>query len=534
MSTSSQNLIEVQSALQDPTRVSMQDLIKYVNGSNPEVPSFLALIELNRRKQIEQTSQDFSQPQGTVKDQTIQSLMGQANPTQAPQMVNPAAAPQMANPTVRPQQVMPGQAPQMVNPGAAPQPVRAAQGGLASIPVKMFKHQNFAGGGIVAFAPGGDVEDEYEETEGGLRVLKSELGKGRTPTPREKYMLGGREIQGPRSMEEIMGTIPQISPLAMKRPDDMTPEQAYQRQKEIQKLAGVAEDPYADIKKRQADIESRQAESRKGDALDRLLAMGEAFATADPTKGFGVHGAAASKASRGLEAEQRALREKQDAASMVFHQAMAKEEDARRRGDATGIAGALEAQRKSQMEWDKLEMERVKADQARFKIGADLRQSDAQAAKLPIDIFGAETQRKQQEATAAHQANQDALAELSKPTSADINFSRIMSRVNQDPEIKNLAAQLKNYQPGEPEYAAIQAAMYRKLKTYFAGHPDLLPPPPEGSTDVAPPKQEKSWNDWLSEKGNWGLMPGRPGAQATTNKVTPLTIPEGWSVQQNQ
>ena len=71
------NLIQIQDKLKslpnDP-RV-MQMLTAYANGQNPQVPPYLALGELNRRKgdmeraQMEKAGQP---PQGTVKDQIAQ------------------------------------------------------------------------------------------------------------------------------------------------------------------------------------------------------------------------------------------------------------------------------------------------------------------------------------------------------------------------------------------------------------------------------------------------------------------------------
>lgn len=528
MSAASQNLIEIQSTLQDPTRVTTQDLMKYANGANPEVPSFLALIELNRRKQIEQTAQQFEQPQGTVKDQTINALMGR-------QQVNPAAAPQGINPAAMQRQVLPGQAPQGVNPAA--QPVQAAEGGLMTIPVNnMFKAKNYATGGIVAFARGGQPEDRYVETPGGLNVLESELPEEeRRPAypERARYKLGSQEILGPRSQEEILAGLPAIAQMQGKRPGEMTPEQAYQREKEIQKLAGVSEDPYADVKKRQAEIEARQAEARKGDAIDRLLAQAEAFATADPTKGFGYQGAIASKASRTLEAEQRAIREKQDALNLDMARNMAKEEDARRRGDAGAVRSAMEQNKKDQHEYDKLQMEFDKLNMSRYETAGKIRANELAETKLPIDIFGAETQRRSSESLADYHRRMADISEATKPTSEETMFNKIMARVNQDPEIKALGGRLKDMDPGSEEYAMIQQAMYNKLKTYFAGHPEMLPPQPEQMLPTTPAKKGSSFEEWFRNAGSWGWMPGAKAAPPSQPKPAPITIPQGWTVQQN-
>jgi hypothetical protein len=493
-----QNLIEIQSNLQNPASVTMQDLIKYANGSNPEVPSFLALIEMNRRKQIEQTSQAFNQqqPQGTIKDQTVNAVMGRVNPTAAPQGINPTASSQMVNPAMMAKQMDPTQMAQQVNPGAAPAPVRAAEGGLMSIPVKHFKTQSFAGGGIVAFNGETGSNVDYDPEKATRR--KDYQVEERLP-PRQKYKLGGQEIEGPRSMEEILKGLPSISPMQGKRPEDMTPEQAYQRNKEIQKLAGVSEDPYADVRKRQASIEKRQEEEYKSNAMDRLLAQAEAFASADPAKGFGMAAAASSKASRSLENDQRAIRNKQEALNLDIARNMAKEEDARRRGDASAVKEAMKEVKTDQKEYDKLQMELDKLGQAQYKTAADIRSSDAAAAKLPLDIYGAETQRQnadtqnlQARNLAEHQRQTRYLQELTKPTADEITYNRLMGKANQDPEIKMLAEKMKNLEPGSDEYAQIQSMMYKKLKVIFAKNPDLLPPPTEQTAPLLP-KEKPGW-----------------------------------------
>ena len=67
------NLVQIQERLKDmPT----QAIMSYANGMNPEVPPYLALGELNRRKQMEQKA--AQSPQGTVKD-NIEQQMGVMN-----------------------------------------------------------------------------------------------------------------------------------------------------------------------------------------------------------------------------------------------------------------------------------------------------------------------------------------------------------------------------------------------------------------------------------------------------------------------
>ena len=196
------NLVQVQASLQSPI-VTNQDLMKYANGANPEVPSYMALGELNRRKQLEQLAQPVPAQQPTVKNQIEQGLgsLGQVNPLTAQQGANPLAPQAATNPTAPQQGTNPVAAPTgQVNPVAAPagqvNPVGAIQqspeeayarmkqvqgpqgvpqapqapavpmahGGLASMPLHhMFHADNYAGGGIVAFDEGGKAEETVED-----------------------------------------------------------------------------------------------------------------------------------------------------------------------------------------------------------------------------------------------------------------------------------------------------------------------------------------------------------------------------------
>jgi len=162
------NLIQIQEHLKDlPT----QAIMGYANGQNPEVPPYMALSELNRRKSMEQRA--AQQPTQSVKDK-LESQVSQA--PQGPQGI--AQLPQ-AMPPQGPEQGLPQGLPQM------PQGVPGmADVGLAGLPVSddMF---NYAPGGIVAFANeendqvvpeenmdgGGDSNEGEKEAMAGVRSI---------------------------------------------------------------------------------------------------------------------------------------------------------------------------------------------------------------------------------------------------------------------------------------------------------------------------------------------------------------------------
>jgi hypothetical protein len=173
MAIEPQNLIQIQSDLQNPALVTNETLLKYANGANPQVPSFLALLEMNRRKQIDEGTKSYeASNQASIKDQIASRL---TQPTQTatgitanPFNTNMGAAPQGIAPMANPFTRNLAQGPAGINPTAAPvqantapiRPITGAEGGLMSLPVDHFNQKNYAGGGIVAFSTGDIVEEE--------------------------------------------------------------------------------------------------------------------------------------------------------------------------------------------------------------------------------------------------------------------------------------------------------------------------------------------------------------------------------------
>jgi hypothetical protein len=159
------NLIQIQDKLKslpnDP-RV-MQLLTSYANGQNPQVPPYLALGELNRRKgemeraQMEKAGQP---PTGTVKDQIEQQAgvmaLQQGRQQQAMQNMMRQG---MAAPTPVPQGIAQPQ----------PQAQAMAAGGLASL------RPGYRSGGVIAFREGDlvDPEDDDDDDEKLVDELKT-------------------------------------------------------------------------------------------------------------------------------------------------------------------------------------------------------------------------------------------------------------------------------------------------------------------------------------------------------------------------
>jgi hypothetical protein len=408
------NLIQIQDAIKGlPTN----EVMKYVNGTNPNVPSYLALGELNRRKQLQDTASEFYGEPSTVKDQITGSLTG------APQGVNPAAAPQGINPTAAPPQINPAavppqlavQQPVPVNPTVAPQPQMPnmmASGGLTSLPVNMFKQSNYAGGGIVAFTNGGSAfsedvqraEDWLREqgrkgaaaVESGVSGIDSIVGDIRNyfTKPRSRdaesqeggfYGKSGKDTGTPPVVKEAPAAAPapaqnpnkQLSNTTsgqLKPPvqTQMTPEESdekmFARIERLNKLAGIEGDPYADIKKRYAAIEARRAEQAEGDTTNSIRALLRGYAQANPTDTLGVQLAAGSDKMAAFDKETAALRDKQESDMAALQNSIAKEELSRKQGNVKGVIEAQKEQRDIQFKMRKLDIDEqlAKAQMARY------------------------------------------------------------------------------------------------------------------------------------------------------------------------
>jgi hypothetical protein len=144
------NLIQIQERLKDlPT----QAVMSYANGQNPQVPPYLALGELNRRKQMEQ--QSAQAPTGTVKENIEQQVgLMQLQKARQGQMAQQSSM-QGANAPMIPQ----GTPEPQEQPDAE---MAMAAGGITRLPTQ---DMEFGSGGIIAFKKGDAVKDKDKEKE---------------------------------------------------------------------------------------------------------------------------------------------------------------------------------------------------------------------------------------------------------------------------------------------------------------------------------------------------------------------------------
>lgn len=194
------NLIQVQERLKD---LPLQAIMSYANGANPEVPPYLALGEMERRRRIEKQAQPAEAPVGTVKDQLEQQAglaalqqmrMGQAQQ----QMMQGAAAQPMPVPEGAPQPEM--------------QPEEAGVANAAMQPGVMRPDvMRMAGGGIVAFAKAGDVDEDEDEDDG--EEEESGAGYGGVDTgefPAETYAVAPQRQVQAKDLPPQAAAAPQV------------------------------------------------------------------------------------------------------------------------------------------------------------------------------------------------------------------------------------------------------------------------------------------------------------------------------------
>lgn len=231
------NLVQISERLKG---MPLQAVMQYANGTNPEVPPYIALAELQRRKKMEQDAQ--------------QSAAMQQNPQQQPtvkQGIEQALTPQM------PQQSAPQAPPQAPPQQGAPQ--MPQQGGVPTLPAPNMA-KGFAPGGIVSF--NGEDESLVTNESAGFSYNPETLAS--TQENPDDLMIRRRRDQLERLYGRALGSVPTIE-------DEM------KEMKRMRQQAGISE---AGIARQQAirDLEAQQAKSKEGRGLEALAAGLTAYA----------------------------------------------------------------------------------------------------------------------------------------------------------------------------------------------------------------------------------------------------------------
>ena len=184
------NLVAIQEKLKDfPNQIIMA----YANGQNPEVPAYMALAELQRRKRMQQGSKEM--PKETVKDRIERESAQQTMPSMQAQQPQQVAQQQPQQEPQQAQQEMPAM----------------AAGGITRLPVgDMF---NYRDGGIVAFSQGDAVESEMSGStpmkRGKTRAeIREEMEREREENMRRVALEGQNQRPTMRQDPRIVGVTP--------------------------------------------------------------------------------------------------------------------------------------------------------------------------------------------------------------------------------------------------------------------------------------------------------------------------------------
>lgn len=538
------NLIQIQEHLKDlPTQVIMS----YANGQNPEVPPYMALGELNRRKTSEQRKTE--PPTQSVKEKLESEVGDRGMPQGMPQGV-PQAAPQGIAQLPAAQG-----APQGMPPGAPPppqgMPPGMAAGGVAGLPVRDDMFQ-YAPGGIVAFAggelvrgPGGELVPDDDtageaEARAGMAAADQSQGPPASAVPTgglqsligpatatiAKAIRGESNIPAPKDPEvlrqEVLDKHPELATLVNTIPGA--------------ELAKLSEKLMAQNDASKAQFQDNQKRLNFGALGDALIAAGEATRG---QKGIGAAFAGFGKsysnyttedikrqqAQQALERQQTIEVSKLNADIETLRQAYAKAQIEGRVADAAGYQKAIadrlgkiqelqvgasekavtmantETQTKGTLaHYKKLEENATLTLQEMIANHAAQRDIERQRNNMMSANYASE---------AAHRKAQDDLAEATKPSSDEKLNQQTQAKVNADKAYQTIVKKLENVELNSDEYYNILESARNIAITHYA--PGMALPPPVKREAKPIPKEEP---------GFFSRMFG--GSSAPTPKVIKL------------
>lgn len=296
------NLIQIQERLKD---VPLNSVIQYANGSNPDVPPYLALAEIQRRNSVQQQSQQAMPPDASVKEQIERRALEQsANQLMADQARQQQASQQMAQQMTQPREQIPQGVPQPEQPESVP---TYASGGITSIPVRndLF---NFDRGGIVTFAEGDYVDNPFKDEEKPKTVVKKTAPKQPVAkAPNKDYMALAEEALNVRP------PMPESPQVLLERAKATNPDLAKPIGEDYMSKLQALE---AQDKANREAFESRETAAQRRDFWNSLIAAGEATRGGQGIGallgGFGRSYGSAQEAADERRARQEALRREQD------------------------------------------------------------------------------------------------------------------------------------------------------------------------------------------------------------------------------
>jgi hypothetical protein len=449
------NLIQIQEHLKDlPTPAIMA----YANGQNPQVPPYMALGEMNRRKSMEQRAAQA--PNSSVKEKLENELnqqvalpgIGQGmnlrvNPEGMPQPM-PAAQPQMA-PRMAPMPVQPAARPmpaqQMSQQGSIPAGAPGmAGGGLTELPVResMF---NYAPGGIVAFA------DESNEQ----LVPPAETGEPAAPAELDKLpvglanriladrLSGKTDIPEPVSRDKVRAELvaqkPELAEIINKLPGETLTRLASQ----LEEQNTAQRDRFKESEGRQGLAALSQALIAAGEATRGQRGMGGIGAAFG---GFGKTYNAATAAAEERAARQQALERAQTIETMKLQSDIEQMQRAFAEGrveEAMKLRDQINA-RKGKI----AEMQGVAAKDTLTQYSTQLQREEQKRHNQETERY-----QKRQADIASERARYE---RDNRPPREEKAMLAVMGRLNADPQYKSLLTRQANFNPADPEFSAIQ------------------------------------------------------------------------------
>ena len=517
------NLIQIQEHLKDlPT----QAIMSYANGQNPQVPPYMALGEMNRRKAMEQRAAQA--PDSSVKDKLESELAQQVglpgvgqgmnmriNPAGMPQPM-PSAQPQMAPQMPRmqnPPMARPMPPQQMSQPGSIPAGAPGmAGGGLAELPIsnRMF---NYAPGGIVAFAdesnqqlvlpPGESVSGTYtdEQTSDKLpvglanKILMDRLaGKTNLPEP----------VSRDQVRAEVLASKPELAGIIDKIPGDT-----------LTKLASQLEQQNLAQRSKFQEGEGRQGLAALSQAL---IAAGEATRG---QKGMGSIGAAFGgfgktyNAATAAQAERAAKQQALERAQTIETMKLQADIEQMQRAFAEGRVD--EAMRlKDQINARQTKIEEIKGTTAKDVLTQESTQR--QRAEQERHNRAVEEYQKKQQAIAAERAKYE---RENRPSKDEKTMLAVMGRLNADPQYKALLKRQTEFNPADPEFDAIQDVLDSIRNAAFTDAKLTAPTQRERLKSIPKPEDTRSFYEKIAPE----FMGGKTASASGAPQLPPGFVP---------
>lgn len=454
------NLIQIQEHLKDlPT----QAIMAYANGQNPQVPPYMALGEMNRRKNMEQRAAQA--PDSSVKEKLESELnqqvalpgIGQGmnmriNPEGMPQPM-PAAQPQMApqmpkmqNPPMA--QKMPPQ--QMAQPGSIPAGAPGmAGGGLADLPVDpdMF---NYAPGGIVAFAdednnqlvlpPGTPYDEKETGTYADADAGPDKLPVGLANRILRDQLLGRSNLPQPVNRDEVKAEVlakrPELAGIINKLPGEALGKLAT----ELQSQNAAQRSRFQEGEGRQGLAALSQALIAAGEATrgQKGMGLGAAFG------GFGKSYNAATMASEERAAKQQAIERAQTIETMKLQADIEQMQRAYAEGD---IDKAMKLKEQVNARQAKIaEMQGTGAKEVLTQEDRNKQRAEQERHNKAVEKY-----QREQQSIAAERAKYE---RENRPTAEDKKIATALARSQGDNVIRTLAKQAADATT-EEEYQTI-------------------------------------------------------------------------------